>query len=69
MYNAGMSVDKRIVDLEIRVTYQEKLIAELDEVISEFSARVERLESMMKDLKESANTHPSGPADDPPPHY
>jgi len=64
-----MSVEKRIVDLESRAAYQDKLIAELDEVIREFSARVERLEAMLKDLQESANAHPSGPADDPPPHY
>ena len=64
-----MSVEKRIVDLEFRTAYQDKLIADLDEVIREFSARVERLESMLNDLKDSENAHPSGPADDPPPHY
>jgi len=64
-----MSLEKRIVDLEVRTTYQDKLIAELDEVIREFSTRVESLESLLKDLKDSANAAPIGPADDPPPHY
>ena len=64
-----MSLEKRIVDLEVRVAYQDKLIEELDQVIREFSTRVENLESLLKDLKDSANAASIGPADDPPPHY
>ena len=64
-----MSFERRIVDLEIRSAYQDKLIADLDEVIREFSTRVESLESELKDLKESANAAPIGPADETPPHY
>jgi uncharacterized coiled-coil protein SlyX len=64
-----MSLEERIVDLEVRTAYQDKLIAELDEVLGEFSTRVERLESLLKELQDSANTLPTGPADDPPPHY
>ena len=64
-----MSLEQRIVDLEIRGSYQDKVTGELDEVLREFSKRVERLESLVKDLKESMTAHPSGPADDPPPHY
>jgi len=68
-YDPAVSLEKRIVELEIRGTYQEKLIADLDEVLREFSARVESLESLVKELKESANDAPIGPPDDPPPHY
>ena len=64
-----MSQESRIVDLEVRVAYQDKLIAELDEVVREFSNRVERLESLVKDIQESANALPIGPPNDPPPHY
>ena len=64
-----MSLEERIVDLEVRAAYQDKLVAELDEVIREFSARVEGLESQLKELKDSANAAPIGPPDDPPPHY
>ena len=63
------SGEKRIVDLEVRGAYQDKLIADLDEVLREFSTRLESLESLLKDLKESANDAPIGPPDDPPPHY
>ncbi len=64
-----MSLEERIVDLEVRAAYQDRLIAELDEVIREFSARVERLETLLKDMKDSENAAPIGPANDPPPHY
>ena len=64
-----MSLEERIVDLEVRTAYQDKLIAELDEVVRELSTHVESLESLLKDLKDSANAAPVGPADDPPPHY
>ena len=64
-----MSQEKRIIDLEVRTAYQDKLIADLDEVLREFSIRVARLETLLKDLKDSANATPIGPPDDPPPHY
>ena len=64
-----MSSEERIVDLEIRAAYQEKQIAQLDEVLCEFAARIEALERQVKDLKGSLNAAPIGPQDDPPPHY
>ncbi len=47
----------------------DKLTGDLDEVLSDFSTRVETLESLLKELKASANAEPIGPADEPPPHY
>lgn len=64
-----MSLDKRIVDLEIRTAYQDRLIAELDEVVGEFSRRVETLEKLVQDLKSSLDAPPIGPPDERPPHY
>ena len=64
-----MSLDERIIELEVRATYQEKLIAQLDEVIHEFATRVETLELLVRELKASVPPAPVGPADDPPPHY
>ncbi len=64
-----MSLEKRIVDLEVRAAYQDKLIGELDEVLNDFSTRVETLESLSKKLKASANAEPIGPAYELPPHY
>ena len=64
-----MPLEKRIVDLEVRAAFQDKLIADLDEVLSEFALRVENLERQLQELRESADPQPSGPANDPPPHY
>ena len=64
-----MSLERRVVDLEVRAAYQDKLIDELEEVVREFSARVEKLESLVQELKNSLDAPPIGPANDPPPHY
>lgn len=68
-YHAGMSLEERIVELEVRATYQDMLIVQLDEVVREFAARVETLELQVKELKASMSAEPVGPADEPPPHY
>ena len=64
-----MSLEKRIVDLESRAAFQDKLIADLDEVVREFTTRVEGLKRELKDLRESSNAAPIGPPNEPPPHY
>lgn len=64
-----MSLEKRIVDLEVRAAFQEKLIAQLDEVLREFADRVERLEAQLVELKQSVDAPEVGPADERPPHY
>ncbi len=64
-----MSLDERIVELEARAAYQDELVAQLDEVLREFAARVETLEWQVRELKAAASSGPVGPADDPPPHY
>ena len=61
-----------IVELEIRVAFQDKIISDLDEVVRAFAARVEQLERRIAALEErldSAGELPVGPHDDPPPHY
>ena len=67
-YGWPMSVENQIIDLEIRIAYQDKLIASLDEVIQGFSDRMQKLERQMEALREGASVQ-SGPANDPPPHY
>lgn len=64
-----MSQEKRIAELEIRLTYQTDLCKQLDEVVREFADRVERLEFQLAELKDSIHQEPIGPHDDKPPHY
>lgn len=61
-------MDERIIELEIRIAHQDRVIAALDEVVSAFATRVERLEQQIQDLR-AGGPAPLGPADDPPPHY
>lgn len=64
-------MDARVVELEIRVTYQDKIISDLDEVVQMFAERVEALERELGDLKRSvqSGTNEVGPASEKPPHY
>jgi uncharacterized coiled-coil protein SlyX len=64
-------MEERIVELEIRLAYQDRLIADLDQVVRAFTERVAQLERDLRELKETAvQGEPNlGPADDKPPHY
>jgi SlyX protein len=64
-----MSEASRIVDLEVRAAFQDRLIGELNDVVREFARRVERLERELKEIRESADAPDIGPADERPPHY
>ena len=64
-----MPVDKNIVDLEVRVAYQERTISQLDEVVCELATRIERLEHQLRELRDRVNAAPDDTPDTPPPHY
>lgn len=64
-----MSLENRIIDLETRVAYQDKLIAELDGVIREFADRVEILERQVKEAEANSTSAGDNPANERPPHY
>lgn len=65
------AMDDRIVELEVRTAYQDKTIADLDEVIRTFTERVVVLERELRLLKETmkAGAPDVGPQDEKPPHY
>ncbi len=64
-------MDERLTELEVRLTYQERLISDLDDVVRAFTARVEALEKTIAELRESVVNGPApiGEQNDPPPHY
>ena len=64
-------MEERIIELEVRVAYQDKLIEELDDVVRAFARKVEELERQLTELKDTvqAGAPEVGPGDDPPPHY
>jgi SlyX protein len=64
-------MEDRLVELEIRVAYQDKIIAELEAVVREFANRTVELERELTELR--ATVHAAvpepGPHDEEPPHY
>lgn len=64
-------MEERIIELETRVAYQEKLLCDLDEVVQAFAKRVETVEKRLRNLK-AAQLEPQDemePHNTPPPHY
>jgi uncharacterized coiled-coil protein SlyX len=60
---------QQISDLEHRVAYQDKLLADLDDVVRVFCNRVERLERHITELQDSVGHQEIGPGNEKPPHY
>ncbi len=62
-------MEDRIIELEMKVAHQDRLLADLDDVVGKFTARVEDLERRLAELQQSVGGLPVGGADEPPPHY
>mgnify|MGYP001597294403 CR=1 FL=1 len=60
-----------LVDLEIKLAYQERLIGELDTLVRTFGARLDAAERELRALKAAVRSPegPVGAANEPPPHY
>ena len=60
-----------LVDLEVKLAFQERLIRDLDALVREFAARLGKAERELEQLKQSVRSGevPMGPANEPPPHY
>lgn len=60
-----------LVDVEVKLAYQERLIGELDALVRAFATRLEKAERELVELKQSVRSPetPLGPANEPPPHY
>ena len=63
--------DDRLVELEIKVAYQEQLIRELDTLVRTFGDRLDEITRELKQLKQAVRSPEvaAGPANDKPPHY
>ena len=60
-----------VIDLEVKLAFQDRLIRELDALVRTFA---DRLDLMQRELEQLKQTHksgelPQGPANEPPPHY
>ena len=63
--------DDRVMDLEIKLAYQDKLIRELDTLVRTFGEKLDETAREVKELKQSLKSPegPTGPANERPPHY
>jgi uncharacterized coiled-coil protein SlyX len=62
---------ERFTDLEIKVAYQDKLIADLEALVRGFGVRLDEVARELKQLKDAIRSPegPVGPANERPPHY
>ena len=66
-----MSIDleKRVVELESIVSYQDQMLEDLNKVIIEQQQQLSKLEEGAKNLKDSISNVQESMNDKPPPHY
>lgn len=67
-------LESRVVELETRMAFQEQLISELNDALTQMRleavANAELLKRMLEDLKLTRGDGPGDPAlEPPPPHY
>lgn len=63
---------EQMIDLEVKLAYQERLIRDLDALVREFGTRLDKTTRELEQLKQSVRNGgeiPMGPANEPPPHY
>jgi len=60
-----------VLDLEIKLAFQDRLIRELDALVRTFGTRLDALQREIDALKAAAHSPEAalGPANEPPPHY
>ncbi len=51
------ALQARLVDLEVRLSFQQQTIDDLDLVLREFAGRVEHLEGELRELRTHNNEH------------
>ncbi len=61
----------QIIDLEVKLAYQDRLIKELDTLVRELGTRLDATQRELEQLKQGVRSPevPMGPATEKPPHY
>jgi uncharacterized coiled-coil protein SlyX len=62
---------EQLIDLEVKLAFQDRLIRELDSLVREFGTRLDSTQRELETLKESMRSPevPMGSATEKPPHY
>ena len=71
---ADDALEQRLVELEMRLAFQEQAMSELNEALTatrlEAAANAELLKRVIEDLKQTRSDGPGDPSlEPPPPHY
>ena len=73
MEQSGDNVEARLEDLEVRMAFLEKGIADLDQVIQGLAAQLDHTRNAVRQLREQVQTDSltvrGDPMDEVPPHY
>lgn len=71
MASADPELAERVVDLEIKLVYQDQLVRELDALVRAFGVRIDELTRELRALKDGVRSPEValGPGNEPPPHY
>jgi uncharacterized coiled-coil protein SlyX len=64
-------LSEQIIDIEVKLAYQERLIRDLDALVREFGAKLDTATRELETLKQTLRSGelPMGGANDKPPHY
>jgi len=62
---------EQMIDMEVRLAYQDRLIRELDALVRTFGTRLDIAERELRQLRDAARSPelPKGPGNESPPHY
>jgi len=62
-------LSERLIELEVRLAYQDRTVAALDDVVRALAARIDQLEKELETLRAAADQDEIGPQSERPPHY
>jgi uncharacterized coiled-coil protein SlyX len=62
---------EQVMDLEVKLAFQDRLIRDLDALVREFGTRLDTTQRELEALKQTLKSGevPLGPASEKPPHY
>jgi uncharacterized coiled-coil protein SlyX len=66
---ANEDLEKRVTELEVKLTYQDRLIEELNQVVIELRAEIERVAKGMRRVEQQIIADLPDAPNEPPPHY
>ncbi|MEQ1567549.1 MAG: SlyX family protein [Myxococcota bacterium] len=64
-----MTPDERVTELEVKLAFHERWVAELDEVVRALRDQVDELGRELRDLSERVRPEEGSAVDEKPPHY